>query len=203
MRSASQKALAINPHAANPTAKTPRAPRKSIQICSGVLNRNSSSSKLRTLLNFIWLLLLFAFLAFLASWRFMLCSVQHSRDHTLQIISLRNADQDRVIARLRSLLNYLQRSVSIVCGFSDYLQEQFFRHVIRAGAGDEYAARVQQLQRAKIYFLVTARRSFSTGAVFRKGRRVEHDRIESFARASISRNSSKTFASRNSTLLRC
>jgi hypothetical protein len=47
-----------------------------------------------------------------------------------------------MIAGLRSLLNQLQFPVSIISRLGDYAEKHLFRHVIRAGAGDEYAAGV-------------------------------------------------------------
>jgi hypothetical protein len=86
-----------------------------------------------------------------------------------------------VIVGLRSLFNELEFAVGIVSSVGDYSQEKILRHVIRAGATHQNAAWIQQFDRAQIYFFVAARRRVDTGAVLRKGGRIQDDRVEAFA----------------------
>ncbi len=86
-----------------------------------------------------------------------------------------------MIAGLRSLFNELEFAVSIVSGVGDYSQKQVLRHVIRAGATHQNAARIQQLDRAQIYFFIAARRRVDASAVLRKGGWIQDDGVKAFA----------------------
>src|ERR1043166_5202713 len=109
-------------------------------------------------------------------------SIKHARSNAFQIVRLRHTEQDRVIARLGSFLKQLDLAMGIAAGRGNNAQKQIFSHVIRAGAGDEHTAWIEQLESAEVDLFVAASGGVHAGTVFRKRRRVEHDRIKAFAR---------------------
>jgi len=85
-----------------------------------------------------------------------------------------------VIARLRSLSISCSLRCASLAARSDYFQKHLFRHVIRAGAGDYYAAGLSNLIAAG-YFFIAACCCFDARAILGKRWWVKDDRVKTFA----------------------
>ena len=83
-----------------------------------------------------------------------------------------------MVFRLCTPLNYPYLPARIVRCFGDDLQEQVFSDMVRAGAGDQVAAGVKELQAAQIDFLVAAAGGGDAGAILCESRRVQNNHVE-------------------------
>ena len=110
----------------------------------------------------------------------------------LQVVRLRNAEQDRVVTGLPALLDDRHRRAGVHRRGLEHRLEAVLVHVVRAGAGDEAAAGPQQLQRAEVDLVVAAHRLLDRVAALRERRRVEHDRVVALAGPLEPRSTSKT-----------
>src|SRR5262245_38334243 len=90
-----------------------------------------------------------------------------------------------MVARLRAFFHDLHGATGVARGFGERSQKQFLADVVRARAGDQNAARIQQSQRPQIDLLVTTQRRLNGAAVFGEGRRIENDRVETLARVVV------------------
>ena len=72
----------------------------------------------------------------------------------------------------------LQAASGIRRGGGEDGGERLQRNVVRAGAGDQRAARCEQAQRAQVQLFVAAQRGLGRTLGLGEGGRVEHDAIE-------------------------
>src|SRR6478752_3781297 len=77
-----------------------------------------------------------------------------AQDEALQIVRLRYAEKNRMIAALHPLFDDCDLRLRIDGGVIHDLRELRFADVIRAAAGDQRPSRLQQLQGAKVDLLV-------------------------------------------------
>src|SRR5689334_23401373 len=104
-------------------------------------------------------------------------SMKLSEDETLQVIRLGHPEQDRMVAALHPFLDDGDVRLSVDARLVHDLGERRLVDVVRAAAGDERAAGIQQLQGAEVDLLVARRGVGNRGLVFRDRRRFEHDRV--------------------------
>ena len=105
-------------------------------------------------------------------------SCKAAQDQTLQVIGLRHAEQDRVIASLRPLLDERHVGAGVRGRLGDDVEEHGFGDVVGAAAGHQEAARFEQLERAQVDLLVAGQRLADRRLVLGERRRIEHDRLE-------------------------
>ena len=91
---------------------------------------------------------------------------------------LGHGQQDRVVLSLRPALHNYDILASVIGSFRQQLQEQWLGDVIGAGAGDQVAARPQELEGAEVDLLVAAAGGRNGVAVLGEGRRVEDNHLE-------------------------
>ena len=81
-----------------------------------------------------------------------------SEDEAFQVVGLGHAEQHRMIAALHPLLDHRHVRLRVDARVVDDLGERRLVDVVRAAAGDQRAARIEQLQRAQVDLLVAGAR---------------------------------------------
>src|SRR5215467_921860 len=77
-------------------------------------------------------------------------------DQAFQVVGLRDAQQNRMIAGLSALFYDADGSTSIQRGGSNHINEIAFAHMEGAGAGDQDSAWAQHFESTQIEFFVAA-----------------------------------------------
>src|SRR5271155_868560 len=106
-----------------------------------------------------------------------LFSLCYIGNNTLQVGSLRDAEQNWMVFGLGAKLNQPQAAVGIEGSRRQHFQEVERADVIGTGAGHEHAAGAQHLQRAEVQLFVPAEGSVEVALRLGKGRRVENDGV--------------------------
>lgn len=83
-----------------------------------------------------------------------------------------------MIGCLMAIFHLTQAFMHILCRLPDGLGEQFIGHEMRAGAGCQKAAILQQLHGAQVDFAIALNRIFHGASGLCKGRRIKNDYIE-------------------------
>ena len=103
------------------------------------------------------------------------------QNETLQVVGFRHSEHDRMISPLHALLDHAYINSRIERRIENDLRKGGFVDVIRAAARDEESARLEELQRPQVDFLVAGERLRNRAFALGKRRRIEHDGVEPFA----------------------
>ena len=102
----------------------------------------------------------------------------YPQDQTFEVTRLRQREYLGMVGRGAAGFKHLHSSTGIRRGCGDGGGEIFERNVMRAGAGDERSAGLQQAEGAQVQLFVAAHGSFCGTPGLGKGGGVKHDGVE-------------------------
>ena len=104
--------------------------------------------------------------------------IHNLKNIEFQIIGFLCRPENRVTGCLMAIFHLTQAFMHILCRLPNGLGEQFIGHEMRAGAGCQKAAILQQLHGAQVDFAIALNRILDRASGLCKGRRIKNDYIE-------------------------
>src|SRR4051812_10989665 len=100
---------------------------------------------------------------------------KHFKNQALKVKCLGHREENGVVGGLRAALENAQGLTRIQSGFGEDFEKHRLAHMVAAGAGHQYSARLQHTQRAYVDVLIAARGVIDLLAGLRESRGIEDD----------------------------